>query len=150
MIIALKVVFVLLKAINQCNHAALFTLMNKSILKESTHVIVGARCAITDTSCNGNMTVSQFVVASKDMEVPLVEAEDLEEITVMRGSESATTAPNDRIFDSSCQTWMRPPSSLTPFRSMRNSKKEEDDLGVVGGLRSGYSSFSTNQRRVPS
>lgn len=162
---ALMVLRILLRALRNRNSAALFTLMNKSMLTESTLVLMGTRCAITDFGNCHNMTVRQFVCASKDMEVSLVDDDDLEAFTVVSGAVSATTAPNDTITDSACQTWrnndtttpasvpmtfndsMYSSSNSVDDSSRRGRRTLEDNRGVVGGLIGDYRSFTTNQRR---
>ena len=115
----------LLKGINQRNHATLLTMINKSMVIDSTLVIVGARCAVSNIS-GKTMVVRQFIAASKDMEMALVSENDLADYTVMEGSVSATTAPNDKLSFGACQTW----------------KNKE-----VKTPRGNYSNFATNARR---
>lgn len=160
---ALMVMVILLKTLKERNSAALFTLMNKSMLTESTVVLMGIRCAITDFNDCKNMTVRQFVGASRAMEVALVDDDELEAFTVVSGAVSATTAPNDTITDSACQTWrnndatgyasasaadsMYSSCNSVDDSSRRDRRTLEDNRGVVGGLIGDYRSFSTNQRR---
>lgn len=163
---AFIVIRALLQMLKERNNAVLFTLMNKSMITESTMVLLGTRCAITDFGkCKKDMTVRQFVCASKDMEVALVDDDDLKKFTVVSGAVSATTAPNDTITDSACQTWRN--NDMTGYTrdlaatvddmysscnsvddsSRRGRRISEDNRGVVGGLIGDYRSFSTNQRR---
>ncbi|KAK3874379.1 hypothetical protein Pcinc_020674 [Petrolisthes cinctipes] len=75
----------------------------------------------------------------------------------------STTAPNDNIAGNTCQTWRGSSSdnsgrmSPTSVRSSSPSSRyysssryhgDDDNSGVVGGLRGSYKSFSTNLRRA--
>lgn len=104
---ATRCVIALLRAVNQRNQATLFTMMNKSMVTESTLVMIGARCAVSDIVTGNTLIVRQFVGAPMDLEVALVSQNDLEKYTVTKGSVSATTAPNDKLSNDACQTWRR-------------------------------------------
>ena len=132
---AIKIVFSLLKGVNQRNQATLFTMMNKSMVTESTLVMVGARCAVSDVVAGKTMVVRQFVAASKDMEMALVSESDLANYTVMKGSVSATTAPNDKLSFGACQTWER--------------GVETPDVASLRGVNTGsYSNFNTRRSNL--
>ena len=119
---AVRFVFGLLRCINQRNQAALFTMMNKSMVTESTLVMIGVRCAITDFVADKTMVVRQFVAATKEMEMAPVSESELANYTVMKGSVSATTAPNDKLSGGACQTW-RGRGEKNPFISIPSTEK---------------------------
>lgn len=104
---AMRFVLGLLRCVNQRNQATLFTMMNKSMVTESTLVMTGVRCVVTGKT----MVIRQFVAASKDMEMAPVSENDLANYTAMKGSVSAATAPNDKLSDSACQSWKKAPST---------------------------------------
>lgn len=119
---ALNVVSHLLHLVRDTNHATLFTAMNKSVLTESSLVLLGSRCAISNISECQNMDVRQIVAGSKGMELSLVTDEELVEYTPLKGAVSATTAPNDKLSEGACQTWWC--SSEKSIQPSPTSKKE--------------------------
>ena len=150
---AVRFVIGLLRGVNQRNQATLFTMMNKSMVTESTLVMIGARCAVSDIVTGKTMVVRQFVAASKDMEMAPVSESDLANYTVMKGSVSATTAPNDKLSFDACQTWKsrrRVEAPLIPA-SHPKGRGEGVSLPEKGYISTtpegGYSSFNTCTRR---
>lgn len=144
---AVMFVFGLLKGVNQRNHATLFTMMNKSMVTESTLVMIGARCAISDVGAAKAMVVRQFVAASKDMEMALVSESDLANYTVMKGSVSATTAPNDKLTDGACQTWKSRGVEASPIPDAASHPEVRGVRCVSTTPGGSYSSFNTCTRR---
>ena len=141
---AMRFVIGLLRCVNQRNQATMFTMMNKSMVTESTLVMTGVRCVVTGKT----MVVRQFVAAPKEMEMAPVSENDLANYTVMKGSVSAATAPNDKLSDSACQTWKsreEKPNSISndaPHPEMRGIRCIST---VPGGSYSGF----TDKRRLP-
>ena len=155
---AVRFVFGLLRAVNQRNQATLFTMMNKSMLTESTLVMVGARCAVSDVPTpiigkfsdvkGKTIVVRQFVAASKDMELALVSESDLAHYTVMKGSVSATTAPNDKLSDGACQTWKSKRFEAPPTPDAA-SHPESRGVRCVSITSGGSYIHDTSPRRSP-
>ena len=142
---AMRFVLGLLRCVNQRNQATLYTMMNKSMVTESTLVMTGVRCVATGKT----MVIRQFVAASKDMEMAPVSEKDLANYTAMKGSVSAATAPNDKLSDSACQSWksrIEKAPSITDAASHPKVRGVRCLSTIPGGR---YSNF-TDTRRLTS
>lgn len=144
---AVRFVFGLLRGVNQRNQATLFTMMNKSMVTESTLVMIGARCAVSDIVAGKTMVVRQFVAASKDMEMAPVSESDLANYTVMKGSVSATTAPNDKLSFGACQTWKSRGVEDPPIPDAASHPEVRGVRCVSTTPGGSYSSFNTSTKR---
>ncbi|KAK8383359.1 hypothetical protein O3P69_019022 [Scylla paramamosain] len=99
------------------------------------------------------MVFRQFIAASKDMEMAPVNESALANYTVMKGSVSATTAPNDKLSGSACQTWKSKgmedppiPDAASHPESPQSTTTASSERTAKGPQRSSQSSLCKKSR----